>query len=179
MSKRGFATSPGPSRAGLCRRSTCLLTSTIRSDSRSEDEAGAGVGHDEFVGHLFLHSSGESRAAAVHGDQVVRIDFLEGLDHLGDVGLGRGGEMEPLPSRRGPFSRPRRPGPAGLRCEYITEPGVRIPGLVFPACAWCGAGELLLRKKRLRLLKLGSLAVSTLAERHQFRVVGFRLLLIS
>lgn len=103
----------------------------MRLDSPSKDEAGPGVGHDEFVGHLFLHSSDESRAAAVHGDEVVGVDLLEGLDHLRDVGVGR------------------------------------------------GAGELLLRKKRLRLLKLGSLAVSTLAERHQFRVVGFGLLLIS
>ena len=98
----------------------------MRSESCSEDEAGAGVGHDEFVGHLFLHSSDESRAAAVHGDQVVR-----------------------------------------------------IPGLVFPACDGGGASELLLRKKRLRLLKLGSLAVEMLTQCPELRVVSSRLLLIT
>jgi hypothetical protein len=43
-----------------------------------------GVEHDEFVGHFFLHSSGESRAAEVHGDQVVRNDLAAGPDHQSD-----------------------------------------------------------------------------------------------
>jgi hypothetical protein len=42
----------------------------------------------------------------VHGDQVVRIDFLEGLDHLSDVGLGRGGEMEASPITAWTFFSP-------------------------------------------------------------------------
>src|SRR5215468_6553179 len=60
----------------------------------SEDHAGARRRHDELLGHLTVNRDDRVQTSAMHGDDVVGVDVLEGGNGFGDDFVGGCGQME-------------------------------------------------------------------------------------
>jgi len=65
------------------------------SELGAEDHAGARGRHDQFLWHLLLDCHHGAEAGAVHGNQVVRVDLLQGLHGFGDDVIRIRGQVPP------------------------------------------------------------------------------------
>src|ERR1700678_537838 len=72
-----------------------LKVATLTESLSAEDHPCACGRHDDLLWHLAWHRHHGTEAGAVHGDHVIRVDFLQGSHGLVDDVIGIRGQVPP------------------------------------------------------------------------------------